>query len=177
MRMLSLLNQGVASPSQLAEEVGESLSLVSYHIRILRELGCIELARTRPVRGAVEHFYRPLTRAALDTEAWATLPAGTRASLSSSVIEEIGKLFSAAFEAGTFDSRADRHLSFLELELDEQAWEALAEKLDELLGYATDLQAESMARTADGDRMLTALVLAHFERPPGARRSANGSRP
>jgi hypothetical protein len=35
---------------------------VSYHVRILARLGLIELVRTTPRRGAVEHHYRSLPR-------------------------------------------------------------------------------------------------------------------
>jgi hypothetical protein len=47
----------VASPSELPDALGEPLGNVSYHVRILRELDCIELVRTEPRRGALEHFY------------------------------------------------------------------------------------------------------------------------
>lgn len=48
-----------SSPAKLAEQVGESLGQVSYHVRQLAEAGLIEETRTQPVRGAVQHFYRP----------------------------------------------------------------------------------------------------------------------
>ena len=58
-RILQRLADGaVASPNQLAEALGERLGNVSYHVRILRELGLVELVRTEPRRGALEHFYR-----------------------------------------------------------------------------------------------------------------------
>ncbi len=57
-RALSLIAEGVASPKQIAEKLGLDVSKVAYHVRVLRELGCIELAETRQRRGAVEHLYR-----------------------------------------------------------------------------------------------------------------------
>jgi DNA-binding transcriptional ArsR family regulator len=57
-RALEVLNTRVASPSELAKELGEPLGNVAYHIKILEENGAIELVRTAPVRGALEHFYR-----------------------------------------------------------------------------------------------------------------------
>lgn len=45
------------SPSQIAEESGERLGNVSYHVRALLEKGFIRLTRTEPRRGAVAHFY------------------------------------------------------------------------------------------------------------------------
>jgi DNA-binding transcriptional ArsR family regulator len=46
------------SPSELAELVDAPLGVVSYHVRMLRDRGLVELARTEPRRGALQHFYR-----------------------------------------------------------------------------------------------------------------------
>ena len=61
MSVLAILNARVASPSELAKELGEPLGNVAYHVKILEETGAIELVRTAPVRGALEHFYRATT--------------------------------------------------------------------------------------------------------------------
>lgn len=46
------------SPSDLAEDLGEPLGNVSYHVTRLAKAGAIELDKTEPRRGAMEHFYR-----------------------------------------------------------------------------------------------------------------------
>lgn len=50
------------SPRELAELENESLSLVSYHVRRLAELDAIEIAGSKQVRGALQHFYLPTSR-------------------------------------------------------------------------------------------------------------------
>jgi DNA-binding transcriptional ArsR family regulator len=57
-RILGALHDRVASPAELSRELAEPIGNVSYHVKMLRELGAIELVRTAPVRGALEHFYR-----------------------------------------------------------------------------------------------------------------------
>ncbi len=47
------------SPSDLAEELNEQLSALSYHVRVLAECDAVKLKRTKQVRGSTEHFYRP----------------------------------------------------------------------------------------------------------------------
>lgn len=61
---------GEASPSTLAEEFGERLGNVSYHVRTLLDRGMLELRRTEPRRGAVEHYYAvtPAAAAKLPTD-------------------------------------------------------------------------------------------------------------
>ncbi|MDX6635511.1 MAG: hypothetical protein QOF06_1714 [Solirubrobacterales bacterium] len=73
-RALTALNQRVASPSELADEQGEAVGYVAYHVRVLHELGMIELVNTRQVRGATQHFYRStgqpyLSNVSLDLDA------------------------------------------------------------------------------------------------------------
>ncbi len=63
--------RGESSPVELAGIVApdaRSLPGVAYHVRRLLQAGLIELAGTRPVRGALEHHYRVsgLGRAWLD---------------------------------------------------------------------------------------------------------------
>jgi DNA-binding transcriptional ArsR family regulator len=54
------------SPRELAVDLSEQLSALSYHVRVLAECGAIELMRTESIRGSTQHFYR----AALSAE-WA----------------------------------------------------------------------------------------------------------
>lgn len=55
---LALIADGVASPKAIADELDLDVRGVAYHVRVLRELGCIELIETHQRRGAVEHIYR-----------------------------------------------------------------------------------------------------------------------
>lgn len=76
--ILTELDGGEASPKELAQTLDEKLGNVSYHVRILARLGLIELVRTTPRRGAVEHHYRAVPRPgavlnvdlALDEKGW-----------------------------------------------------------------------------------------------------------
>src|SRR3954464_8793640 len=129
MRILTRLNAGVASPNEMAKEFDESLPLVSYHVRILRELDCIELVRTTPRRGAIEHHYRALTRAFLNEHDWAQLPPSARKAVSNTVLTKALGDVREAVAAGTFDDRADRHLSLSSLLLDEEGWRGLPHRL------------------------------------------------
>lgn len=50
---------GELSPIELAHLENEPLSNVSYHVRVLRDKGALEVAGSRAVRGSLQHFYRP----------------------------------------------------------------------------------------------------------------------
>ncbi len=57
-RALTLIGEGIASPKAIAEALGQDVRSVAYHVRVLRELGCVELVETHQRRGAIEHVYR-----------------------------------------------------------------------------------------------------------------------
>jgi DNA-binding transcriptional ArsR family regulator len=110
-----LAESGVASPSELADALGEPLGNVSYHVRILRELDCLELVRTEPRRGALAHFYRGTESPWLTDEQWAQLPATFRRKTLARIHSEISE---AAAQAAGLGSGPEPHLSHLALEVD-----------------------------------------------------------
>jgi DNA-binding MarR family transcriptional regulator len=58
-RILNALSADEASsPNELAKVLEEPLGNVSYHVKSLVKTGFLELEKTEPRRGAVEHFYR-----------------------------------------------------------------------------------------------------------------------
>lgn len=62
-RMLELLGEQTLSPADLATQTGAPLGVVAYHVRMLRDYECVELVRTEPRRGALQHFYRATVNA------------------------------------------------------------------------------------------------------------------
>jgi DNA-binding transcriptional ArsR family regulator len=65
---LRILTERTASPAEMARELEEELSNVSYHTKQLVEFECAELVTTPPVRRALHHFYPPTERHLVDTE-------------------------------------------------------------------------------------------------------------
>jgi DNA-binding transcriptional ArsR family regulator len=174
-RILQRLNEGgVRSPNELSRELGDPLGNVSYHVRILRELDCVELVRTEQRRGALEHYYRATAEPWLDDEQWARLPAAFRRKTLGRTLSEILEGASAASRETGFDHpevKVDR----IELELDEQAWKDVVALLNDTHEAALRIQSEAAARRgengADGDgngSIRTELGMLHFRRGPAA---------
>jgi hypothetical protein len=173
LRLLTIFNERVASPSDLAAELGEPIGNVSYHTRILARLGCVELVKTKQVRGAVEHYYRAVVRPVFSDEDWAELPLSIRKSLAGAVLTEIADDMSASASEGGFD-RDEVHLSRTILALDQRGWQELNEALQELTERALEIQTESAQRlhsdgASDSEGAVLALML--FEPPSGAAKS------
>ena len=85
--ILTILNERMASPNELSKELEEGLSQVSYHVKVLKDFECIEMVKTEPRRGAVEHYYRATARAFLTDAEWQTLPDSIKPGVSASVVK------------------------------------------------------------------------------------------
>ena len=167
-RILRSLNDRVTSPSELADELEEPLGNVSYHIRILRENDAIELVKTAPVRGAIEHFYRAQIPWRFGEEHWSKMPASTRRALFDQTLQEMWEHLAQAAKRDRLGEQ-QTHVSCTPVDLDEQAAEELAKRLGEVHTLATRLQAETAKRRAkrSGDAppvRRTKLAILHFER-------------
>jgi DNA-binding transcriptional ArsR family regulator len=63
------------SPLELSRALGQPLSNVSYHVRVLARCAAVALVDTKPTRGSVQHFYRSAV-----TAPWAQQVLGLRES-------------------------------------------------------------------------------------------------
>lgn len=146
---LSVLSEREASPTELSELVSASLSKISYHVKVLKDFELIELVRTEPRRGAVEHFYRAKQRAILPDNLWAKIPQAMRHGITREVLSDTLGDIGTAVETGTFDARDDFHLSWIPGQLDLQAWLELKALLVQFEEAAMIAQAESSVRLAE----------------------------
>ena len=172
-QLLAQLNQGVASPNELAKKLGEPLTNVSYHVRMLHDLGCIELVETEPRRGALEHYYRAIVRPFFSDRDWKRLPQNARNSISDAVFQLIWDDAAAAIKDGSMEERDDHHLSRTVLAVDEQGWEELHDLLAQTLEKAMDVQAQSASRAskADGETFCANVVMFTHPTPSTAKQT------
>jgi DNA-binding transcriptional ArsR family regulator len=181
-RIFAILNERIASPNEITDMLEERLPNVSYHVRALVDLECIELVRTAQRRGAIEHYYRAVRRPFFSDRDWKRLPRAGRQAIADVGLQLIWEDVSAAIEADTFEARPDRHLSRSPLVVDEQGWGELRDALKGLLEESERIAKRSGERLAkaDGEGIPTRLVLMHFQAPsesPSPRGSSGTARP
>ncbi|WP_084286370.1 ArsR/SmtB family transcription factor [Solirubrobacter soli] len=161
-RILQRLGERVASPGDLAVELGEPLGVVSYHVRMLRDYDCVELVRTEPVRGALQHFYKATARPNLDEAQWRTLPTTLRGELLGSTIQGLVDDLAASSDAGRLEDQ-DVIVKRTPLELDERGYRKLNKLLAKTHEQALAIAAESAQRGSDAVTA-TEVALLHFKR-------------
>jgi DNA-binding transcriptional ArsR family regulator len=123
-RILAMLQERTASPSELSEWLGATLGTTAYHVRALHKLGLIELADETRVRGAIEHHYRAGKRPMVSEEAWEQAPPIAKQAAIGSTLQVVDEYARRSAAAGGFD-RAEAHLSRTALQLDAKGWEQL----------------------------------------------------
>jgi Helix-turn-helix domain len=176
-QILIILNERVASPNLLAQELDQSLNLVAYHVRVLEKYDCIELVDTKQRRGATEHFYRATRRQFLTDSEWSRMPDSLRPGLSGAMLKAAFDDVEEAINGNTFDELDDRHLSRTPMVVDKKGWadasSLLAETLDRLLAIQTEASERLAANDETG--LLSKVVLLHFKSPDPKGEAKNGS--
>lgn len=158
--ILRLLRDRVASPKEIAAEVGADLGDVSYHVKYLLQKGDLEIVDTAMRRGAVEHYYRLKAG-----------PLGERA-----IRELVGEAV-RALNAGTVESRRNTRLEWTAMALDEQGRRELGElqaRWTEELERLRDAAAERLTAKSRPGKPVVAAILG-FETAPGLSRGWDAS--
>ena len=144
-RILAILQERSASPTELAGVLEATLGTVAYHVRTLHQLGLIELVDETPVRGAVEHHYRAKVRPNITKEAWASAsPVAKQAAVGSS-LQMIDEYARASAAAGGFD-RPDAALRRLALQLDAKGWQQMVKLTARFVADAEKIEAGAQER-------------------------------
>jgi DNA-binding transcriptional ArsR family regulator len=166
---LVILTDRTASPKELAEALNEpDISNVAYHVKVLRDLGKIELVDTAQRRGATEHFYRAVERPFLTAEEHEELSPDERRDWLESIFQDIVIDAEAAFEARTFEQRPEMCLNRYPTQLDEQGFGELSKILEEAQSRAFEVQAacdERVSKDPDAETIPSRFVCALFEMP------------
>jgi len=123
---IGVLTDRVASPKELAAELGCGLRHVRYHLKKLKDVNMVELVREDKDAAdgrVVEHFYRATKRAWFDRETWENAVGpknGVTAAIMGLINEDIGR----AVAGGTFDEHHN-HISRTPALLDTDSYEEL----------------------------------------------------
>jgi DNA-binding transcriptional ArsR family regulator len=164
-RILATLDDQVASPKELAQVLGAPLGTVSYHVKILAELGLIRLVKETPRRGAVEHHYQSKPRRPRTTASWDQLPKTAKRAAAEGAARVLGPALEGAAARGGFD-RAGACLGHLALDLDEAGWADAVREVERLNKRLQQIGQESRKRLRaanDRDPLASHVATALFE--------------
>ena len=176
-RAFSILAERTASPVEIAQEIGKDVGHVGYHVRKLQELNLIELVDEKPVRGAVEHFYRAIARPIVDQKEVAQQSIAEREVFTRHILQLHVADVARAMDEHTFDARANRWILRIPMVVDEEGFEELSALHAEIYDRTLDIQARSDERRTgtEDEGISTMSTTMFFETPerhhPSAERS------
>lgn len=163
----------ISAPLFHGEIGGDSIEIIRRRFKALEKAGWLLQVREKTGgrrRAGRELFYRATGPTICDNEGWAILPLSIQPSASWEAFGRLADLVKKSIDAGTFDARLDMHLSWSVLRLDQQSWESIARRIDELLTFILKEKVRSEARLAGSTEtpIPTTIGLGAFESPKSA---------
>lgn len=145
-RAFSILAERTASPVEIAQVIGKDVGHVGYHVRKLLQLDLIELIDERPVRGAVEHFYRAIERPVVSEEEFAALSVPQREVFTRYIMQLLVADVARSMDQNIFAARPNHAILRTPMLVDEDGFQELCELHTELLERTLEVQARSAER-------------------------------
>ncbi len=171
-RILAWMNDRPWSPNEISQEIGEGLSQISYHVKVLKDFELIEMTKTEPRRGAVEHFYKAIWRAYMPSKVTKQFPKSAQRMIFFDTLKDADLDIVASLDSGRFDERDDYHVSYTPGDMDAQGRMETDLLNDKYVDDYLEIEARSAQRRAkrkgegrpeaEGDHIPTSAVLIVF---------------
>lgn len=165
--ILAVLNERIASASEIGEELGADVSSFYHHVEELEKLGCIERVKSERRRGAKEHFFKARTSLFFDDSAWQKLPRSLKDDQTVSSLQYLFDEVVGALEEGTFNARENPHVSWMPCLIDSQGWDEATALMNQTLdGLMAIRQAAALRLAEAGEQGIPATMgILAFETP------------
>ena len=168
--IVSVLTTRLASVSEMAAEIDMPTKNVSYHVKVLEKLGCVELAEAKPVLGGrvFEHVYRATTLQYFDQDAWDQLDMKGKWEVVIPIMRMVSKDITESMKAGVFLDPDDNHISRTPLVVDNEGWEEVKAILADTLERVFEVRENVAARRdseSESESMAIKVELLQFRSP------------
>jgi DNA-binding transcriptional ArsR family regulator len=170
--ILAVLNERIASASEIGEELGADVSSFYHHVEELERLGCIEKVTSERRRGVREHFFRAKRTVFFDDEAWRRMPESLREDVAVSSLQFLFDDVLGALSTGMLDARDDRHVSWTPGSFDAEGWSEAMDLMNRTLDQLSQIQEAAEKRLASGAFPEISATMAILAFETGPRREA-----
>jgi hypothetical protein len=166
-RIMVELERAPMSPVEYHAQFGGALEKIAYHFRVLAKCECVRIIDERPRRGAVEHIYEITKLALFSTEQFSKLPESVKGGFSASILSTFMDVAAESLLTNKLDSHETRHLTWQRLTLDEQGFENVMERLEELFQWlpVEQMAAAERMKESEEEPLMAAVALSGFEVP------------
>lgn len=150
-QILAVAIQRLFSPSEFAREAGVALNVASYHFKVLKDHGILELVKTVKVGGALKHMYRATESAFISDADWGQLAEALRPGMAGTTLQDFNGRVTQAMMTGHFFDREDACLYWAPRDLDEIAWLEQVKLIRWCIEESDRLEVETVERRANGE--------------------------
>jgi DNA-binding transcriptional ArsR family regulator len=163
--ILNILSEGPSSPAKMHRRMDNvSLNLVCHHVKVLLDVGLIELVDVRHHGGRREHIYRAMQRQYLTLEEWLAVDPKVRNPITTTILSQISEDTTRSIAEGKFAELEDNHLSRSPIELDREGWKEVIDILETALEGVLEAHARSAERSRESgeDLMIARVVIMQY---------------
>jgi len=172
--ILTLLNERVYTPDEIAEFLSEPIGKVAHHISELVDGGAIELAKTEPARNWTRHYYRAVEQPYVSEEEALAMTPQQRQIFAGVTLQCMMAESMSAFWAGNMvEDPSNVLLSWRWFNVDREGRREIMEELVESWARIQEIEARSTARRAESKEDAVSFIVAL----QGFRRSRSSLRP
>jgi len=160
LRMLVSLNEeGNASPSDLSVRLNAPLGSTSYHMKVLREKNFAEIAERDFNGRGMKTIYRAIRKAEFPQEVWERLPPPVQNQVLVGLFLTSYADAQEAIVAGAFEKHPESHATWTTMELKPEKWQALRNvlerALEEVLAIGKEAKEEKENGVVDPEELLS----------------------
>jgi len=159
---LVILSEGVFSPDQIAQIIGEPTNKVSHHIKELLDAGSIEVAKVEPVRNTLQHYYRAVEMPYYSDEEVAAMTPQQKQVTAGLVLQQIMAEAMAAFWAGKMIDDPRICLAQRWFNVDGQGRQEIADEQERSWARIQEIEAESVNRCATSREETSSVIVAQM---------------
>lgn len=151
-QILSTAMVRAISAVEFSVEVEIPYSTASYHFRVLREGGFLELVEETSVKGAAKRkLYRATRNGFISDADWGDVEDKLRPGVAGAILQDFNVRTSESIETGKMFSREDAILYWIPRLLDGKAYEELMQGVHWIIDFQNQLQEETIQRRASGE--------------------------
>lgn len=169
-QILSIAISRAIAASEFAREVDIPLNVASYHFKVLRKAGFLELVKKEKVRGSVKRYYRATKSGFISDADWGEVKDALRPGVAGAILQDFNGRVAQAIDTRTLFNKDDACLFWAPRYLDERAWKEQVKMIAWAIEESERLELETVERRANGessddDCMHVTFAIAGFPSP------------
>jgi DNA-binding transcriptional ArsR family regulator len=158
--VLTILNEGIYSPDEIARIIGEPTNNVSHHVRELLEAGSIEVAKTKQVRNTTQHYYRAVEMPYYSDEEMAAMTPGQRQVTYGLIMQCMLAEAMAALWGGKMHADPRTWLAWRWFNVDQRGRQDIADEQERFWARMQEIEAESTNRRSISEEDAESIIVA-----------------